>query len=132
MIKFFLEIEPEAKGRPRFSRRGRYVHTYTPRKTVVFEDALRDLGYPHRPSRPFNSPLSVALTFFMKKQKRSRAVDGAPHIVKPDLDNLVKSALDPFNGIFWKDDSLIFSLQVTKKYADKVGILYQIEEVKGG
>lgn len=129
IIEFFAEIEPEAKGRPRFSRRGRFVHTYTPEKTVMFEDRLRNLGFPHRPSKPFNSPLSVTLTFAMQKQKRSKAVDGTPHIIKPDLDNLVKSALDPFNGIFWKDDSLIYHLSVSKQYFDKVGIHYRIQEI---
>ena len=41
MIKFTYHGEAVGKGRPRVSRRGNYVHTYTPEKTRNFEEALR-------------------------------------------------------------------------------------------
>ena len=37
--------------------------------------------------------------------------------VKPDADNLAKAALDACNGIIWRDDALICSLLVKKRYA---------------
>ena len=41
MIKFTYYGEAVGKGRPRYSKRGDYVHTYTPKKTKDFEDSIR-------------------------------------------------------------------------------------------
>ncbi len=45
------------------------------------------------------------------KAKRQRAlVTELPHTIKPDLDNLLKSAADPLNGLAYVDDAQITQL----------------------
>ena len=41
MIYFKVMGEPVGKGRPRFSRRGEYVHAYTPKKTSDYEERMK-------------------------------------------------------------------------------------------
>lgn len=72
---------------------------------------------------PFECPIKVMVTAFMKmpKMSKKRTADAlAGYIlpaVKPDADNLAKAALDACNGIIWRDDALICSLLVKKRYA---------------
>ena len=40
-IKFTIPGPPQGKGRPRFSRRGKFVTTFTPDKTVLYENLIR-------------------------------------------------------------------------------------------
>ena len=43
------------------------------------------------------------------------------HVVKPDIDNMVKFVLDrPLTGTIYSDDKLVTKLDATKKY-DSVG-----------
>lgn len=63
-----------------------------------------------------------------KKAKKLRAIAG--YILpakKPDLDNLAKAALDACNGIIWRDDALICSLLVKKRYAANPRLELQIK-----
>lgn len=43
------------------------------------------------------------------------------HLVKPDLDNLVKYYLDCMNGIVFADDKQIVELAASKEYCDHAG-----------
>jgi Holliday junction resolvase RusA-like endonuclease len=58
--------------------------------------------------------------------KSKRVHVGEPHVVKPDLDNLIKSAVDPLNGVFWKDDNLVHLVNARKVYSESPGIEYII------
>ena len=40
-VDFTVYGNPQGKGRPRFARRGSYVHTYTPEKTVAYEEEIQ-------------------------------------------------------------------------------------------
>lgn len=54
----------------------------------------------------------------MSKKRTADALAGyVLPAVKPDADNLAKAALDACNGIIWRDDALICSLLVKKRYA---------------
>lgn len=54
----------------------------------------------------------------MSKKRTADALAGyILPAVKPDADNLAKAALDACNGIIWRDDALICSLLVKKRYA---------------
>ena len=79
--------QPVPKGRPRFTKGG---FAYTPDKTMPQ----------------------------MSKKRTADALAGyILPAVKPDADNLAKAALDACNGIIWRDDALICSLLVKKRYA---------------
>lgn len=122
-LVFCVPGVPQAKGRPKFARRGKFVQTYTPDKTVQAEQTLVARALAFRPEAPFACPLRVVAQFVMpipeswSKKKRALADAGAmPHTAKPDLDNLVKLVKDALNGVFWLDDKQIFSFTASKYY----------------
>lgn len=113
--------QPVPKGRPRFTRGG---FAYTPDKTRKYEKLVAGLAKTAMVGRPpFDCPIKVMVTAFMRipQMSRKRTADAqAGYIlpaVKPDADNLAKAALDACNGIIWRDDALICSLLVKKRYA---------------
>lgn len=113
--------QPVPKGRPRFTKSG---FAYTPDKTRKYEKLVAGLAKTAMAGRPpFACPVKVMVTAFMKmpQMSKKRTADAlAGYVlpaVKPDADNLAKAALDACNGIIWRDDALICSLLVKKRYA---------------
>lgn len=126
MSKIIFEIIgiPVAKGRPRFARAGRFVRTYTPDKTRAYESNVLAQALQHRPPTPIDTAISVDLTFYLpipasmpKKYQAIAESETIGVIKKPDLDNLIKAAIDPLNGVFWTDDSRITHNNTRKLYS---------------
>ena len=121
-IKFIVKGKPVAKGRPRFTRSG---HAYTPQKTRDYEsivawlstEAMGDL-------EPFDGVCKVSIKAFFKTPKTGsknlNIGDGGnlAHIKRPDCDNIAKIICDSMNGIVYKDDAQIYSLNIEKLYSD--------------
>lgn len=115
---------PVAKGRPRLGRYG----TYTPEKTkgyervVAWHAASSRRGQPIRPSTPVRV---VVTAVFPRPQRLKRVKDPSdliPHVVAPDLDNVIKAVLDGLNGVIYKDDKQVVSICATAWYAEKGGL----------
>lgn len=131
MYHLEFNIDPVAKGRPRFSRLSGVA--YTPAKTRQAEAELRfwmhkkwcaDLGL-----KPLAGPLHVIVRFIFKRPK-SVSVKSRPfHTVKPDLSNTFKLVEDSGNGILWDDDSQIVGASIFKLYGDESKIVLSIKEV---
>jgi len=131
-------LDPVAKGRARVTKRG---HAYTPKKTKLFEEAVRlsAIAQMRRGGHGIESgPISVhvALVFTPPKSwpkwKRAAAIAGdVKHTGKPDADNLAKGVCDALNGIAWVDDSQIVSLTVSKGYAAESGVFIGVDKVRG-
>ena len=110
-----FDVEPVAKGRPRFYN-GRAV---TPKKTKdatkVIADAIRDTEF-----IPFEKgePLRVSIRFMCKRPKRLGKGDAVPKTTKPDLDNYIKLYLDAANDAgVWHDDAQVVEILAQKVYA---------------
>lgn len=123
-IRFDIVGLPVAKGRPKFFRRGAFMGTYTPDKTRAFERSVLGQALPYKPEKPLEGPLFVMLRFFfpipksMPKKFRQAAEGEACFMVKkPDVDNLIKSVLDPLNTIFWTDDKVVVHVRAEKRYS---------------
>lgn len=132
MVKFFIPILPVAKGRPRFAKRGNFVATYTPAKTLTFEKIVAVHGRTHI-AKPLECAIRLDLVFAMPipastSKKRAIELLNSPHTKRPDLDNLQKGVLDGLNGIAWLDDSQIYSIIASKIYSDSPGIAVTIIE----
>ncbi len=137
MILLDFDIEPVAKGRPKFTKQGR---AYTPAKTRKFEEALSLLAIAQmrRGDHEMRTgPVVVDLTFsFVPPKswpdwKREAAIAGSiRNTSKPDLDNLTK-CLDAFNGIVFEDDSQISSIVAKKRYTEKSGIRVCVTDSAG-
>ena len=115
MIILSFDVEPVAKGRPRFNTKtGR---TYTPAKTKKFETFIMRTAEDQYKDEPLEGPLEVIIEFFITRPK-SVSIEKRPYpIVKPDLDNFIKGVLDGLNGITWYDDNQIINLTARKRYA---------------
>jgi Holliday junction resolvase RusA-like endonuclease len=127
VIHFVLDIDPIAKGRPRFNRLS--GHAYTPAKTRGFENQLRAALRRNHPVKPILGPIRVSLGFFINPPRRK--VREYP-TCRPDLDNFQKAIMDAGNGILWADDSQIIRCDAAKYYdwTDRRGrIAVTIEEM---
>lgn len=113
---------PVAKGRPRFSRRS--GRTFTPAKTAAAEDTLKARAMAllmGQPNLPLRGPLRLEATFTSvvpaSWSKKKRAEAKAP-TSRPDVDNLLKLAMDALNGVVWVDDAQLVTIICRKVYGD--------------
>lgn len=137
-IDLAIPLEPTPKGRPRFNVHYNYVSAHTPPKTKRFEQDLA-LYFIQSNAPKFDKgvPLKVSIVFGMaipsstSKKKRNEMLQGLlNHVVKPDLDNLVKAVLDALNDLAWHDDAQIIELHVSKKYVESPNIHINITEIE--
>lgn len=130
MIHFKYRGEAVGKGRPRVTRRGNHVHTYTPEKTRMFEDAIRfellASTCEKIPVYPQGIPLkaeikigaSVPASYSKKKREKCLSGEIAP-TKKPDIDNVLKSIFDALCGFAMDDDNQITEIIAEKIYAEQ-------------
>lgn len=134
-LTFHVDINPVPKGRPRFSKVGGFMRSYTPKKTSDYETEVRTQAQTVMTREPLETPVAVYLYFRLpiprshSKKRQEACLNGSERpIKKPDIDNLAKSVLDGLNGVIWRDDSQIVSLHLTKVYARNPGIDMLIRE----
>lgn len=141
MICFKYDGEAVGKGRPRVSRRGNYVHTYTPEKTRVFEEALL---YSFMASTSEELPvykrevalkadvyigMSIPKSFSKKKREACLSGELMPS-KKPDIDNILKAIFDALNGYAYEDDAQIVHIVADKFYAESPYVEVIINELR--
>lgn len=136
-VKFTVLGAPVAKGRPRMTRQG---HTYTPQKTVAYENLVR-LEY-QRQCGSFkferDAPLDVRITAYypipksVSKKKRQMMVNHQLRPMKrPDTDNVCKSILDSLNEVAYHDDAQVVDCQVRKFYGEDPRVFVKIISLEG-
>lgn len=132
-IDVWVPIKPVAKQRPRLARRrkGRGNVAYTPIPTRNFEAAVADHVRSQIGCVPLfgEQPVCVRVEihtdgFIVNISHAETSV--RPKGVRGDIDNIVKSIFDGLNGVVWKDDKQVESLQavfvgVPRKGTDYVG-----------
>lgn len=112
------------KQRPKFSRQGQFVKTYTPQKTVNYETYVKQCFLmKYQDYTPLEDKLCVRIHAHFpipksfSKKKREQAVMGMlKPTKKPDCDNIAKIVLDSLNGLAFIDDKQVVTLIVTKEY----------------
>lgn len=122
-LSFTIPGEPVGKARPRMTRSG---HTYTPEKTVSYENLVKlcfKAKYPNE--KPADGTVQMVITahYAMPKsvsnKKRQLMTDGKIRPTKkPDADNIIKAVADALNGIAYRDDSQIVNVSISKWYSD--------------
>lgn len=136
-IKFTVPGEPVAKGRPRFVRRGKFTSTYTPKKTADYEAKVRKYFNEFKPKNytPIEGPVEAnalcvkSIPTSLSKKKKTELI-GKPCTKKPDTDNIIKSILDPLNGIAYIDDSQVCKLSGLKIYGEVPRVEIEIKPYK--
>lgn len=109
------------KQRPKFSRQGNFVKTYTPEKTVNYENWVKMCWMNSGQEKMQGNIIAVIVARFMIPQsfskKKRNELNEKPCPKKPDCDNIAKSILDALNGIAYDDDAQIVDLSVSKVYS---------------
>lgn len=137
-MEIFIRIDgsPVPKGRPRFSRRetpqGKpYSKAHTPARSRSYE---QQVSWQARAAMGAREPLEGALVVkidavlripasWPKWKQEAAETHGLAPAVTPDLDNLVKAALDGCNKIVWLDDAQIVELHARKTYGREPSLL---------
>lgn len=119
--KFTVYGKPVGKGRPRFSTAGSYVRTYTPQKTVEFENLVR-MGWMNEGFPMLKGNIVVGIDAYFPipsslSKKKQAALEDMPYDKKPDVDNICKSVLDALNSIAYDDDKQVVSVVIRKLYS---------------
>lgn len=121
-VHFMIPGRPVGKGRPRFTKNG---HCWTPDKTVAYERDIKMAYWSTYGHRKYGADkaLAVGIVLYyprpksMAKYKRLMAQKGVLRpIVKPDVDNVIKSILDALNGVAFEDDRQIVQVECEKWY----------------
>ncbi len=122
-MRLVIEGDPVPKGRPRFARRGKFISTYTPAKTAVYERELAIMASNQMEGMILECPIRVEVEAIFQRPIRFNHPNQQP---AADVDNLLKIVGDGLNKIVWKDDRQITSALVTKKYGDKPLLIVRI------
>lgn len=127
-VIFTVPGEPQGKARARTCG----GHTYTPEKTVLYENLIkteyaRQCGNRKFATLPDGTAQPVAVRIeavygipkSYSKKKRERALNGelAP-TKKPDADNIAKVVCDALNGVAYVDDTQVVDLRVFKRFGE--------------
>lgn len=126
-ILFRIPGEPRGKARPRVVRTkaGRSM-TYTPDKTVAYEELVRQRFSAAAAGRRFaeGEPMQLEITaFYTVPKSASRRVQTEMFrerrlpLKKPDLDNIMKIVCDALNGVAYKDDAQITDAALHKRWS---------------
>ncbi len=139
-ITFTVPGSPQGKMRPRVVKRGNFVQTYTPDKTVNYENLVKLMYGQEAKGRVFDREKSlrvliVALYDIPQSTSKKRAelmrIGEIRPTKKPDLDNIAKIICDALNGVAYHDDAQVVDLKVVKYYSDTPCVTVTIEEVTG-
>lgn len=151
-ISFIVPGEAVAKGRPRFRRIGKYVSTYSPEKTVnyeqlvklAFQQGLEDLVSGCRPAMesvirsmfPLKGPVSLTVKVYRHPQKslsnkrKKMALEGKVRpVARPDCSNILKAVEDSLNGLAFADDGQLVDVHISKWFSEQPRVEIDIKEL---
>ena len=140
-ITFTIIGEPMGKQRPKFSRAGSFVKTYTPEATANYEQWVK-LSYMQQRGDTAvieDEEIAVTITAYFKipasvskKKAEQMRLGYIRPTKKPDFDNIAKIICDALNGLAYKDDAAIVSAVVDKYYApdDEPKVIVEIKTLE--
>jgi Holliday junction resolvase RusA-like endonuclease len=137
-IHFQVEGDPKGKGRPRFSRAGKFTRVYTDKQTLNYEALIKFYAAQAMGSTDLlETPVSVFLYIrhgipqsYSKKRTEACLSGLEQPCKKPDIDNIAKTFLDGMNGVIFKDDTQVVDLHVKKVYSLVPGVDVMVMEIK--
>lgn len=124
--RFTAAAEPKGQPRARATTfGGGRPRMWTPATADAFKTAVALAAREAIPQElcPIDGPIRLVAAFYLRRPQRllARRVprEAIPHVSKPDVDNVVKAALDALvqSGIV-RDDSLLYSMSVGKYYTE--------------
>ena len=124
-VTFTVPGKPQGKARPRFTRVGQYVRTYTPKGTHAYEQQIRDCFREQCQEWELTDrPVGIIVMAYFPVPKSASKVKRDEMLgslilptVKPDGDNILKAVLDGLAGTAICDDKQVVDMTVQKRYA---------------
>lgn len=123
-IKFTVPGEPQGKARPRFSRQN--GRTYTPDKTVLYENLIRTeylrqcpgLRFADKEQLVMHIRAYYSIPVSASKVRQAAMAEGLIRPVKkPDADNIIKVVADALNKVAYRDDADLVQVGLEKFYS---------------
>lgn len=101
---------------PRMTARDRWKKRKPVLEYFAFRDEVR--------ARGVTVPIPSKVTFLMPmpkgwSQKKKRLMNAEPHLVRPDIDNLLKALID---SVFPDEDAMVWSIWPEKRWSSSPGI----------
>ena len=136
-IHFQVDGDPKGKGRPRFTRAGKFTRVYTDKRTLDYEALIKFFAAEAMGSTdPLKTSVSVYLYIrhgvpksYSKNQTEACLSGLVRPCKKPDIDNVAKTYLDAMNGVIFKDDTQVIDLHVKKVYSAVPGVDVMVMEI---
>lgn len=124
MIEFRVDGLPVPQGSMKVIH-GRVIHSQGSalaqwRASIAL--AARKAG-----ARPTREPITMTLTFIMPRPKTVKRNHPS---VAPDLDKLIRGALDALTAIAYVDDGQVVEIYSKKIYGEVIGAKIQVAELK--
>ncbi len=136
-IEFFHPCHPEPQGSSScFCRNNKPTVTSANKKLKPYRKGLTEAAKTHLfettpydlPAFKQHIPLCVEFEFTFARPKSVKRVF---HVVKPDLDKLIRAACDALTGVVWHDDAQIIAfIRPRKLYGEVEGVHVIVEEAE--
>lgn len=142
-IAFSIPGDPQGKARPKVTRaKNGSSHTYTPDKTVAYEELIRLRyfnaagSFRFEAGRPLRMRVVAVYGIPKSKPKKTQTAMRTNQIrptKKPDFDNIFKIICDALNGVAYVDDAQIVEAQISKIFTvnDTPRVEIEIREIGG-
>lgn len=139
-VSFTILGEPQGKGRPRFTKVGSYVKTYTPDKTAAYENLVkleyerqcRGVRFGDKDFLEMRIYAFYGIPQSTSKKKREQMLEGIIRpSKKPDMDNVIKVIADSLNNVAYRDDTQIVDSYIRKLYSESPRVEIEIEKIGG-
>jgi Holliday junction resolvase RusA-like endonuclease len=129
-LTIYIPGKAVAQGRPRFARRGPGVATYDAPASRDYKSWVRSCAMQAMTKQageiiPREVPLHIVLTVSVARPKSIPKNRLLP-VVKPDLDNFLKTVQDALEGIVYQADQQIVSVRAVKKYSSSDSVEVRI------
>lgn len=131
-MKYIIDIEPMAAVR--MTQRSKWTSEKAQRYLDFKESVAWHLK--SQRARVTKAACGVKVIFYMpipqswSKLRQISADNGyVSHIVKPDIDNLIKACFDSANKILWEDDNQVIECRAKKAYSNRPRIEIELEEL---
>jgi len=117
-IKIEIDADPIPLQRARGTRKGFYDPQHIAKRNFAL-DVMSKIPR----AKLIDTPISFDMTFVIKMPKSWSAKKRAkflnqPHIVRPDVDNLVKFIFDALNKVLYNDDAQIYKEEAQKMWGE--------------
>lgn len=116
VYRFRVNWGPVPQGSPRvFANKGKVGVANSPHliayREAVAAEAKRWI------TEPLAGAVFVAVSFYLPRPKSVKVAERPRHVVKPDIDKLVRALLDSLTHVAYKDDAQVVRVVASKHYA---------------